>query len=506
MTEQGAFKANAHVVSVATAHENAPAIGDRPAEGGVFKANWQGRALEALAFVAVVASGLLLGAVLLSPRWSQAVTVIGMTTIGLVLLLQPAAGLLLWIFLAPYAEHIYLKFDLGAGIPDLDISRLALLLLGLRLISQATVENLAKPAVERRRLAPFTIAEAAMLSFIIGISLSVREDLLTFIAIPLLMFYMAPPLTYYYARNWLRSEAALRATIAVIALGSTLLAIIAIREQLFGIILFSPRNTTTVYEGSIRKVLSLFGAPGIMTTSLAITVPLLLLGIARATTLRARLLLGTAFLTTLAGVFFVYVRAGWLGAVLGLVSMMALSPRIRRLTLRLLPIVFLIAVLLIGSLIDPSLVQKRLASEAPISYRLTAWQIAWEIFLRSPLTGAGFNTFGQIASTEYVWTPHELIQASPHNSYLYVLASAGLLGFVPYVSMFIALFWRGLSFWRRGDERDLVATLWATLIAYTAINATLDSVDVHFSSVLLFLIFGALLGRLEEARAKGAQT
>jgi O-antigen ligase len=406
---------------------------------------------------------------------------------------------LLWVLLIPYGEYIYLKLDLGS-LPDIDLSRLALMVLGARLLAGSVAAAGRAPDGVRYWLPRFTLPDALMLAFSVTIALSVRVDIPFFFAGPWLMYYVAPPLTSYFARTWLHGEKAFAITIGVVALGSALLGIIAVREQLTGLALFSPRAGPMAYEMNIRKVLSLFGAPGVMTTSLAVAVPLLVLGIRRAGSWQGRLLLGLALAADLLGVFFVYVRAGWLAAALGLGGMIALVPAIRRWALRLLPAIVLAVALLVGAVIDPTVVRNRLASEAPIGYRLQAWEIAWVAFRSSPITGAGFNAFGEIAVSQFGWDPHEVPGQLPntHNSYLFVLSSGGLLAIVPYVGIFLALLWRGLTFWRRQPaRRELVAALWATVFSYMVINGTLDAIDIHFTNVLLFLIIGALLAQLE---------
>lgn len=477
--------------------------------------DWWRLAAGLAAVVSVVASGLLLGYVLLSPRWASAITVIGMTAVVLVMLVKPGAGLLLWIALAPYAEYIYLKVNLGSGIPDLDISRLAILLLTFRLISQVSIERSDPVSEPRRRLARVTLPDILMVAFILGISLSMRpsavrnatgiRNILEFIGIPLLMYYVAPLLTYYLARNWLRSSRALVATVAVVAASSTLLSIISIREQLTGFTLFSPIPFSLVYEGHIRKVLSLFGAPAIMTTAVTVPLPFILYGMQEVKTAGKRLLLGIALVVTLAGVFFVYVRAGWLGALLGIIAMAAFSPRIRSVLLRLLPVLAMAIVLIVTVAVSPNAIQSRLASEAPITYRLEAWKIALDLFARSPLIGIGYDAFNAVAVAQFGFDPHNSVGYLPstHNSYLYVLVSGGLVAFLPYLGIFLSLLWRGLRFWQRpgpqrADTRELVATLWATLLAYMLINGTVDALNAQYTNVLLFLMIGALIGRLEE--------
>lgn len=346
-------------------------------------------------------------------------------------------------------------------------------------------------------------------------------------------FIVVPFLVYYFARNWL-ARPYLLATVGTVALTCFVLGLITAREQITGQTVFSPVQYELVYGTNIRKVLSVFRSPAAMSAALAITVPFQLLGIRlvsplsqgsrnvlfRGSNVPARGLLGLALLTTLAGVFFAYVRAGWLGAVLGVIVMVWLSPGIRRALLPLLLVMLLAGTILAVAVIRPDTVLTRLAAEAPISYRLQAWQIAWEIFRGSPLLGIGYDNFGRTAVAQFGWNPHavRMVANVPavHNTYLYILVSGGLVALLPYLGIFLALALRYRHFWRRQEQspappsgwsprrgenpletRDLVATLWATTLSYLVIIGTFDAFNAQFANMLFFLIVGTLLGNLE---------
>ncbi len=468
--------------------------------------------LTLLAVIAVLLGGGSLGHLMLTSAWTKAVTVVGFSVLLLAMWFRPALGLLLWVLLLPFAGHIYLKIDLGSLLPDLDISRFGMLVLSLRLVTRATVFGRRSSSGATWRLLPLTSPEIAMACFALGIALSFRpsagsgvlREILTFIAVPMLMYFIAPGVVFYLGRTLLRSRAGLMATVWMVGITGMLLGIISIREQLTGLSVFSSLSYSVVYEGNLRKVLSLFGSPSLMTTALSVPVPLLIYGLRQVQAFGSRVLLGLFLLVSLAGNFFVFVRAGWLGAVSAILILAVLSPGIRRVFLRVLPIILLIGALAIFLVVTPEVVSNRLSSSAPVDYRLTAWGIAWDLFIRSPITGSGFETFGAAAISEFGWTPHDVIGylPTPHNSYLYVLASGGLLAFLPYVAIFVTVAWRGLAFWRFAPCRDLVAVLWATLIAYMLINGTLDALNAHYTNVLLFLILGALVGRLEQLQVE----
>jgi O-antigen ligase len=480
-------------------------------------------ALTLLAATTVVVSGVALGRVLFTQAWTHAVTVVGLAAALLLFLLDPTAGLLAWIFLAPYAHHIYLRLNLGGGIPDLDLTRLATVFLTFLLILQATVPRankdprqetgrstrLGPAAVPARRppygdlrLARLGWPELAMIAFVVAMAFSIPNSSRGVIATAQAQFdfVLVPMLMYYFGRNLLCSQRALMGTVGVVALTAALFGIIVTREQLTGAAVFSPVHFGMEYETSIRKVLSLFGNPVNFATSLGVAVPILLYGIRRAARSEHRGLLGLALLLGLAGLFFAYVRAGWLGAIVAIALIVALSPDLRRALLPLLPVIALAGLLLTAVVIRPEIVQERLTSERPISYRLQAWEIAWKLFRQSPLMGIGYEQFGPQAVAQFGWRPHEMLtlMPSPHNSYLDVLVSAGLLALIPYVGIFVALAWAGLAYWRQPVNRPLVTTLWATLLSYVLIIGTFDVLNAQYANMLFFLILGAMMGRLEE--------
>lgn len=462
-------------------------------------------ALTLLAAAVVVGSGVLLGRVLVTPQWTQAVTVIGLGATFLLLLISPPAGLLLWILLAPYSHSIYLRVNMGGGIPDLDLTRLTTVFLAFLLVLQATVRPRVD-ALAQRRLARPGWPELAMVAFVITMALSIPSSSRGIVANIQAQFdfMLIPLLIYYFARNLLRSERALAATIGMLALAAVLLGAVTVREQLTGQALFPPFEYPLDYEPHIRKVLSLFGSPTTIVTALAASLPLLLYGIRQARTFNRRAGLGVAVIVALAGLFFAYVRAGWLGAVVGVILVVALSPGLRRTFLPLLPVIVLVAVVASAVVaIRPEVVQQRLTSEQPITYRLEAWEIAWNLFQRAPFLGVGFGEFGRRAVMEYGWDPFAvkgIVGSSPavHNSYLDALISGGLLAFIPYLGIFLALFQRGRAYWSRPANRDLIATLWATLGGYLLIIGTYDVLNAQYANMVFFLIMGTLVGRLEE--------
>jgi O-antigen ligase len=473
-------------------------------------------ALGVLATLVTTGAGLLLGRALMSPGWAQAITLVGLGAACVLLVVAPAAGLLAWILLAPYAPHIHLSLELGSGIPNLDLTRIATVLLLFLLVSRTILSPRASPVPAQLTLGGLAggrpvrlgLPEVLMGAFIVAMALSVLavnsgliagiQNIFDFIAIPCL--------TYLFARNWLRGDRGIPALAATIALGCVLLSLIVVREQLTGLTVFSPAFYSLVYDRGIRKVMSLFGHPATLATALAVSIPLLVYGIQQARAASGRALLALALLATLTGVFFAYMRAGWLGAMLGLLVPILLSRKLRRAALPIVPLIAVAAVWIGTMVIQPEIVQGRLTSEDPITYRFTAWSIAWELFKTSPVLGIGWGQFGQIAAERFGWNPHVELKdlPSPHNTYLSLLTAGGLLALLPYLALLISWFVIGLRYWRRGIGREAVAALWATIVSFAAIIGSFDALNAQFANIVFFLIVGALVGHLEETAAAEA--
>ena len=185
--------------------------------------------------------------------------------------------------------------------------------------------------------------------------------------------------------------------------------------------------------------------------------------------------------------------------------MLVLSRRARR---YLLPGVIVVAILLLlfgGTFINQGAVESRLNSQAPITYRLDAWKVGWELFKKSPLVGLGFDNYIQEAIAAG-WAPRigpgQRPWVSSHNMYLYIGTSAGLVGLVPFVVLLAAIGWRAVALWRSAVRspaihKDLLALLLGTLFGYVLIIGTFDGLSAQTANVLMFVIAGTVLGAHE---------
>ncbi|MFQ3587727.1 MAG: O-antigen ligase family protein [Fimbriimonadaceae bacterium] len=135
---------------------------------------------------------------------------------------------------------------------------------------------------------------------------------------------------------------------------------------------------------------SVYGSPNLL-------YPLVLLGLIAFLALGMRLTgrgrlwaFGVAALCGLCLVL-TFSRAGWLGAAAGLVILAPSAPPRLRWVLIVLAIGWVVGAAVArtgGEITSPT-------NDKPTAARLTAWQLGWDAFLRSPVVGGGFDAYGR---------------------------------------------------------------------------------------------------------------
>jgi putative inorganic carbon (HCO3(-)) transporter len=178
----------------------------------------------------------------------------------------------------------------------------------------------------------------------------------------------------------------------------------------------------------------------------------------------------------------------WLGLGAGLVTIVSLSPAIRRQGL-----ILLGATALLGGLFLQRV--GRLGEVASISEigkvdRWMMWQAAAGMIRDRPVLGHGLNTF--MANYLTYWVGGERQPRYAHNCYLQVAAETGLIGLVAFVGLLACLFQRLVAGIRQASpaERPILLGFLAGLLAF-AVQA---GVDTNFYSLRQAALFWVLAG------------
>jgi O-antigen ligase len=136
-----------------------------------------------------------------------------------------------------------------------------------------------------------------------------------------------------------------------------------------------------------------------------------------------------------------------------------------------------------------------------IGLRLHMWDGAIRIFMDNPLIGVGTGGY-QLEMTKHgnSMLPASFNFSQPHNSFLYMAVSFGILGFAVLCWMFYAFLKVG---WRHRDNLLGFSILSYGIIMVTASITDSQIIEVH--SAILFALFAglqtSLRGSMEKERA-----
>ncbi len=150
---------------------------------------------------------------------------------------------------------------------------------------------------------------------------------------------------------------------------------------------------------------------------------------------------------------------------------------------------FLLAAVLFGGLLGGFYVYQKLVAEPrgidrsqSAQFRLGTWQQGWNLFLKRPILGVGFNTY-KYALKQYNLADNSFLSShgssTNDSSLLYILATTGVVGLVSYFFFLFTLFKTG---WK---EKVLPAGIIALLVQSFFANT------LFFPPLLIWVILEA---------------
>ncbi len=455
----------------------------------------------------VVALGLALGLSLWdAQRLPLTVALVAAAFALLLVTLDPLLGLAAWIAISPFAPFLNLDIHLGAGIPDLALTRLA--------AGWAVVLLLAQAARRQRRLAPPNLLDATLLLFGAAIILSGLTSVYGASAGVQAAFdaYLLPFLAYALARNLARTPRAARFVLLTVVVIGAYLAFLVVQEQATGRVLFALDTVQFSYGAGLRRVVSLLGNPIFFGIPLAFSVVAGSLLLAAEKRRCAQILLVLLLLAFVVAAFFTYNRASWAGVALGAIVLALFFGRLRRVMLPTLAALALVGVLTWPLLSQQPIIKERLADEDSVNDRLNNVTVALTLWRQAPIFGIGYGSFGLVALDQGLLPRIAKYIPAPHNSYLFVLTSGGLLALVPYLLSFAVI---AFDLWRFGRRtlpddagaarraaRHMIAGGWAMLLIMVSTSLTYDVATGALTSLMFYFFIGAVYGVVEHAAGR----
>jgi len=418
-----------------------------------------------------------------------AISVAGVGVYVVTIVIDPLRGLVLWLVTQPLLER-YLNISLGAGIPDLSLSRLCLALVSLFL--------LARTAVGYRRMRPFNRFDLLAFLWMVGMMQAGARGLYGINSMQSTFdLYCIPILVYFAVKNLVTSQQSVRLVLFAVLIVAVYSAIYAFYESTTGNVLFAPpasdKHAFRFYTDSGLRILrgiwqsnTNFGRVFVM------AIPILFYFYLKAPSSFRKIFFAICLVLVLGGLYLTYKRAAWLAMIVVVVVMQFFYPQFRRLSIVLLIVAGAASVLNWDRISDSAVYTDRINSQYSTSEaRTQGWEHALEFWSASPLVGHGFQQYRNLARAA------GYRDQAIESEHLEILVSAGLAGFLPYVGMLLSMGYDGLQHYRgqvSGSliDRDLVAVFWGVLVGYVVTLATSVISDLMISSLLL-AVAGAVI-------------
>lgn len=202
-----------------------------------------------------------------------------------------------------------------------------------------------------------------------------------------------------------------------------------------------------------------------------------------------------AFFVILAGIIVTQSRSSWAGTLLILFFMPLLYLSEMRISRKVIAAT-IIAMVTLYMLPGYFYSDVKNMSAASVDVRISGYRLAEKLFIDNPILGAG-------DSNQYFISDQGVIL---HNTFFTVLVNNGLVGFIPFMTIFFITFRRIVNMLRRSvdyDDRLLAASLFGTLIGISTESFFYQGYLVKNFWMVLALIFVSL--NFLEVRKRNAQ-
>ncbi|MGH9920951.1 MAG: O-antigen ligase family protein, partial [Nitrososphaerales archaeon] len=320
-----------------------------------------------------------------------------------------------------------------------------------------------------------------------------------------------PVVSFAVAYRFAGSRESFERVARAMAVAGAILAVIGLGEVVFGFEL-ATRSGGVVFldqlSGNTVRISGPYATPEVFGLILVICLCATLY-VALTHNGHVRQLAALAAVLEVTSIGYTLFRTFWACAVLAVILVVGIRRRRPGRALATLMSVVVVILLLYAFIGNSTVISSRLGNTQNITGRFDVYELAGQIFERSPIVGVGFDQF--TVAEQQLPLSTALIDAEgvkfPHNSYTDVLAEDGLLGFVPLVALTFAVGWLIRRLRRRAvtrEEQVFAAVVLAAAVTYFLTSMTLEMLPYGDPNAFLAILLGAGAGRLEHFARSGS--
>ena len=421
--------------------------------------------------------------------------------LGVLVLVRPAAGLVLVALAIPYGSLVQLP---GLGFNIVDV-----------LVGLTAAGWLARGIVERRIVFHRPPLTWSLLIFVWCAALSLTQALSWREGLPEWFKWVEYAVLYLVATQVLNRRSATWTLVALLVAGTLQTALGA--YQFF----YQAGPQAFILQGRFLRAYGSFGQPnpyaGYLGYLFPVAASLTLSAFGRWRKMRQPIHLalavacGATTVTLLMGIIMSWSRGAWLGAIAGGVVVIAVRSRRSAALIAGALIALALVIATFGTGWMPQIISGRISdlgnytsgpdptrteitdANFAVLERLAHWQAGQRMFADHPWLGVGIGNYGA-AYENYAPAHWYLPLGHAHNVFINFLAEVGAIGFAAFMFFWIGVAWLG---WRGATNADSYASALGVGIlgvwAYLSVHSMFDNLFVQHMQLQLALLLGILV-------------
>ncbi|MBN2170761.1 MAG: O-antigen ligase family protein [Candidatus Krumholzibacteriota bacterium] len=456
--------------------------------------------------------GVVLANVLLYGGWTQAILIAMVPFLVYAMMTNTTAVFLVWVASAPILNH-FIRINLGAGIPDITINRVAVSALMLVLLFQI--------AVKVRQLQKMQVIDWLMVgTILIALPAIFRGSDPIKAGQVVFDHLMTPFIVFFLTKNLITTKEGIRSLVWTFGIVTVYCALLGFQEHFTEHSFFTATGELNwKQEGMADRVQGPFDTPQVLGSVMVGGIVFFFYHLFNAKNLRMRLFSACILFIHTMVAYWTYRRSVWMGYAVTMVFLGIVEKRFRRPLLAMFVLILLISATQWHSITQTTVYQERFADSRTVNDRWVVWTTSWEMIKDYPLLGTGLDMFGtyytkyftfhgNTVSTEYA---HGITSA--HNSYIRLWVEGGPMLALLYLGillLFILRMWKLLSNRVHGHiagKMEVMVCVGIFLTQYVQALTTDMVFNAQYSAILIFLLGGVLFQRTpEEKRTRSLRT
>jgi O-antigen ligase len=442
--------------------------------------------------------GLLLGLAFFAGSWINVIVVAFIPFVLYAVVRNTMLVFLIWIGSTPIMTN-FVRVDMGAGIPDITIDRVASVLLILVLLFQVALRMRSL-----HRMVPIDWVMVAI--FVLFVPTVWRGvDPLT-AGQQVFDQVLAPFIVFFLAKNLLTSQREIRPLVWTIGVVTLYCAVLGFQEHYTEFSFFTATGELTwQQEGDLAdRIQGPFESPQVLGTVMVGGIVFFFYQMFNARRAWGKL---AAFLILVIHTFvtyWTYRRSVWMGYLATMIFLGLVEKRFRRPLMVLIALSLVVAVVNWRHIAESSVVQERLANSRTVNDRMVVWTTAWEMAKDYPLFGTGHGWFGQYYEKYFTFRGNTVTTdfahniTSAHNSYIRMWVEGGPLLVILYLLLLVMMMRRvtqlltGRLIHPSMGRMEVMVFVGVFLTQYVQALTTDQIFHAEYSAILLFLLAGVL--------------